>query len=483
MNSINYQQWINRSGEALLKALNSLTQIARIHADNNVLLAEAVEKFVQLIKKLGRESEYVSLHLSEGRFYFQEQKLYFRPANAKLFNRMVCFLEDRAVFGVHMRSDLKDVDPKKIIAFFRLIDQAVYHDDPSGWLVDKTLENEMDWVSVAQTPYSPVEDDVAQLDELAQKRAAVRRTYANLFVSIQDIADRLATNKLVGMRNSVRLVQKMVDIIAEDETLFLGISTIRLYDDYTFTHSLNVAILAMCLGRQIGLSRLMLERLGLCGLFHDLGKVVISKQLLNKKGVLNDQEYAVLKTHSMHSARLILRLKSKDDRKSRILVPPFEHHMGYDHSGYPKVATDPRISLFGRILTIADVYDAMTSPRVYRKEAMSPDKALAYMKTQAGTQFDPILLKVFIAMLGVYPAGTVVKLDSGDLGIVKQAFSSTDSSRPVIQCLVRDNGETYRKGAVIDLGERDHDTGLYQYKIIETFHPSTMGIQAAEFLV
>jgi HD-GYP domain-containing protein (c-di-GMP phosphodiesterase class II) len=320
------------------------------------------------------------------------------------------------------------------------------------------------------------------VDDLAARKAKVRKSYANILSSIKDTAHKLSANQGVGLRNSVRLVQKMVDLIRENETLFIGISTIRIYDDYTYAHSLNVAILAMCLGKRIGLSNMTLERLGMCGLFHDLGKVEIPKGVLNKQGKLNGEEFALIQTHSMHSARLILKLKANGDRKSKLLVPPFEHHMGFDYSGYPKVSLESGISLFGRIITIADVYDAVTSPRVYRSHAMSPDKALAMMMEQAGTKFDPILLKVFIRMLGRYPIGTVVRLGSGEIGVVIGG-SEKHFSRPRVQLLFRDDKKRYRKGAFVDLSERDSKTNQYTHVIRSTMHPAAIGVQPAEFIV
>ena len=480
--SNDYQKQINRSGESLLKAINGLTQIARIHMDNNKLCLDAIQKFIHLIQNLGRDNKDISIHLSDGRFYFQEQKLFLRPVNAKLFNRMVPFFEDRDIHGLHIKVDLADTAPKKIIIFFRIVGQAIQHEDPSGWLTEKIIELGLNWIALAKTPLKPGGVDSSPPDELALKKANVRKSYANVLSSVKETARKLIANQSVGLRSSVRLVQKMVDLIKEDEPLFLGISTIRIYDDYTYAHSLNVSILAMCVGKRIGLNHIMLERLGLCGLFHDLGKIEIPKQLLNKREALSEQEYAIIKTHSMHSARLILKIKANSDRKSKILVPPFEHHMGYDNSGYPKADTGSRISLFGRILTIVDVYDAITSPRIYRKEAMSPDKALAHMISQSGTHFDPILLKVFINMLGTYPSGTLVRLNSGEMGIVTKYSKGADHDRPVIQLIVRDAQKQYRKGAVVDLAERDSDTDQYEYHITESMHPSCIGVQAAAFI-
>lgn len=487
--AIDYYKQIGQSGEALIKAINSLTQIARMHLDNNDLLVDAAKKFIGLIEKLGQNRDNVSIRHSDGRFYFQEEKLYLRRANKRLFNRMLRYLENRSIYGFHFKSNLRGVAYSKIIDFARLVNRAVQHDDPSEWLGIQLERNDLNWVDINQhyaiQPSEPIVPfaEIPKPDELAAKKEQARKSYAHVLSSVKEVAHKLSSNQNVGMRNSVRLIQKMVDMITEDESFFLILSTLRIYDDYTYLHSLNVAILSMCLGKRIGLTHIALERLGLCGLFHDLGKVEISKHILNKRGRLEDEEYAELKKHSMHSARLILKMKTKRDRKVKILMPPFEHHMGYDHSGYPRINTRRNISLFGRILTIADVYDAITSPRIYRQLGLSPDKALGYMMTQSGSFFDPILLKVFINMLGAYPVGTLLKLDTGEMGIVIQSSIVTDRTRPMVQLLAGDAQQKYTKGPIVNLSERDAQTGLYQRNISESMHPSSMGIQAAEFLI
>ncbi len=470
----------NQIGENFLKAIYNLSQITRLYMDNNVLLVENIKKFIQFIKKASVEEEEVAIVLSEGRFYYQDHKLLLRRSNAKLFNRMVPFFEDRGISSIYFQSAPANLTPKKISTFFHLLNQTAKQDDPFNWLMDKIIEHEIRWVTISQPPLSRKNSRIEPLDELGLKKQTVRRSYANVLKSTREIAHKLSSNKPVGIYKSVRLVQNMVDIIMEDEILFMSISTVRIYDDYTFSHSLNVSILAMCLGKRIGLSHALLERIGLCGLFHDLGKVVIPKEVLNKKGALSDTEFALIKTHSMHSARLILRIKAKNERKNKILVPPFEHHMGYDNSGYPKAQTGPKISLFGRILTIVDVYDAITSPRIYRQDACSPDEALKRMLSQSGTHFDPILLKVFINMLGKYPVGTLVKLDNGEMGLVKKP-SKGMLTRPVVQLLVPETPRKYRKGAVVDLSDRDEKTGHYYHSITKSMHPSSFDIQPAEY--
>lgn len=473
----NYQ-----NGENLLKAIYNLSQITKLYMDNNKLLVETIEKFIHILKKASDEEGEVTIQLSEGSLYFQGHKLLLRRDNTKLFNRMVPFFEDRDIFGLNIQSAPAYLTPKKIIIFFRLMNQMTGHDDPFNWLADKIIEHEIRWVTISQKTTSQQNSWDEPLDELSHKKNLVRKSYASTLTSIKDIAHKLSSKKPVGIRNAVRFVQNMADIIMEDEALFMCISTVRIYDDYTFTHSLNVSILAMCLGKRIGLSNVLLERLGLCGLFHDLGKVEIPVKVLNKKDALSKEEFALLQTHTMHSARLILKLKAKNERKNKILVPPFEHHMGYDQSGYPKTPTGLGISLFGRILTIVDVYDAITSPRIYRKKAYSPDEALKKILAQSGTHFDPILVKIFINMMGKYPVGTLVELDNGDIGLVQKP-SKNLLSRPIVQLLIPKATQGYRKGATVDLSNRDNKSGHYYRNITKTLHPADLGIQPAEFFL
>lgn len=484
-----YYKQISQSGEDLIKIIVGLTQIAKIHLDNNPLLVETAEKCLGLITQAGQKEDGVSIVHSDGRFYFQNQKLYIRPENRRIFNRMLQYLEKRDIYSLHFKSSLQGVSKASVITFARLIDQADKHNTPSEWLKGQFEDNEIHWVDInenvldSSTDQIRQTDDIAQPDELALKKAQARKHYAQVLGSVKEVSHKLASSRNVGIRNTVRLIQKMVDIVTEDESLFSILGTVRIYDDYTYIHSLNVAILSMCLGKQIGLDHMMLERLGLCGLFHDLGKLEIPKPILTKRGRLEDEEFAVIKTHPVHSARLILKLKARRDRKIKILMAPFEHHMRYDRSGYPQIGGNRGISLFGRILTIADVYDAITSPRIYRGKIVSPDKALGYMLAQSGASFDPILLKVFINMLGAYPVGTLVKLDTGEMGIVMGRSKSKDKTRPIIQLLEADPKNKYKKGPIVDISERHRQSGTYHRNITETMHPADMGIQAAHFLL
>jgi HD-GYP domain-containing protein (c-di-GMP phosphodiesterase class II) len=241
-------------------------------------------------------------------------------------------------------------------------------------------------------------------------------------------------------------------------------------------------MLSLCLGRRINLSRRTLASLGICALFHDLGKIEIPKEVLHKKDMLDNSELKLIEEHSLNSARLLLKLKASPDSKARILVPLFEHHLKYDLSGYPRADWKKPLTLFGKIISIADKYDNLTSLRAYRKSLLSPDRALGYMLDHAGKDFDPILIKVFINILGVYPVGTLLRLDTDELALVVSSPSRNFSKRPLVCVLEKEGEGSYKKREIINLDERDTETGNYAREIIETYHPATFGIQPVQHM-
>lgn len=278
------------------------------------------------------------------------------------------------------------------------------------------------------------------------------------------------------------MVQSMVDVAVEDEAILLGLGTIKDYDDYTYTHSVNVAVLALCLGNRIGLSRASLERLGICGFFHDLGKVEVPREIVNKPGTLSKTEWKEMQKHPLSSVRQILKLQASHDLKSKILLAPFEHHIRHDLTGYPKIHFIKQISLFGRILHITDVYDAITTPRVYRPLALSPDQALSVILEGSGTDFDPILLKVFAKMMGTYPVGTLLQFDTGEMRLVTDHPVESKEGVPRIVLLEKDEKGGVRRGKTVNLSEKERDAGAYHRNVVRSLNAASHGIQPADFI-
>ena len=472
--------------EDFLRTFYKLVYMAKIHQDNNQLLIECLDDFMQVIDRLFLDDDQITIQISRGNIYLQDEKLRYRREIESLINNLIQYFEKRNLQGLRYSIVIQDTPAKEILAFSRTLNNTEQKEDSLNWLVEQLENQGLLWAEVVHEEDTlPVEqtDGINPQDQVQKRKEKARQSYFYALDSIKEVAQKISSQKKAGVRKTLRVIQNMVDLALEDEPVMLGLSTIRDYDDYTFTHSINVAILSMCLGKRIGISRTSLHRLGMCGVFHDLGKLDIPIEIINHPGELSESEFEEIKKHTIYSVTRIIKLQAARDLKATILLPPFEHHLKYDLSGYPKTNRKKPVGLFSRILTITDVFDAITSPRIYRPSAFSPDRALGWMLGGAGTDFDPILLKVFINMLGVYPIGSLLELDTRELALVMDTGKKFDGTRPMVVLLADDGQGGYTKVGVADLAERDAQSGAFQRNIVKSLHPSTRGIQPAEFLL
>lgn len=529
------------SGQKLLFSLFKLFQMVKIHQANNKLVVETIADFREALHAICEQFDGANIRVHRGRFYLNHERLPFAPSMLITVNKLIEYLQKRDIQGLRIfeKDDLSD---EEIVHFATLLNQAEREKDPLAWLQVQLDVANYTWVEffseqdkkaplqdsgmdisgedeeegqiladskakadiqssksgqdmastenlvppqefLARKNYSPVTMDLAQATYSHIMASMARKTYSHALTSVLDMAGKQTLKKRVGIQKSKRVVQGMIEILTKDESILLGMSTIRNYDDYTYTHSVNVAILAMCLGRRLGLPRRMVEQLGLCGLFHDLGKVDVPISLITKDGALTNDEYEEIKKHSINSVRQIIRLNADHVLKSKLLLPPFEHHLGIDLSGYPQTNRRTPLSLLGRILAVADNYDAMTSSRSYRTVPISPDIALKIMVEDAGSKLDPLILKVFIRMIGIYPVGSLLVLDSREVGLAASTPMDSDSGRPIVCLLSRGRNGKIQKGRFVDLSKRDEQTGKFLRNIIQCLHPYKFGIQPADYLV
>ena len=402
-----------RLGHDFLRALYHMINTVRMYQDNNQLVQTSVSSFQNILNELTISGD-ISLHLYRGRFHLGGEKLPYRRDAAFVVYNMVEVFSKRGIGSVNFLKSSRDTMPENIMSFIRIFNDAVRHDNPYHWLEQKLNEQDFSWIQIF-----PRHDEDATIDSESPEGKRYEKARKNYFLAIEavrEVANKVSQG-MVGIRKSRRLAQNLVDMIHEDASLMIGLTTIRDYDNYLYAHSVNVALLATCLGRHIELSDISLEHLTICGLFHDLGKVDVPKKVLLKHGSLTEEEWDLLKAHPTMGVRKILMLNANPFLRSRIILGPFEHHMNLDMTGYPRTQFMGHLSLMGKILHIADVYEALTAETVYRPKSFPPDEALRKMWGEAGKIFDTILLKRFIHMMGIYPIGSVVELSDGSIGL------------------------------------------------------------------
>lgn len=468
--------------EEFLHNFYSLTQLARIHRDNHRLVIEGITKFIE---STGRciQDDSLTLKISNGQLFVEDEKLPYNRTTKHLFDNIVRYFDARGLEGLRLSSAAPSASSKDILVFMRLLDSSGKQPDPLTWLTNGLETKSIAWVEIIKKSETSKDDNDSFHSDKAEREERARKDYTYTMASFKEVTSKLKGKGQVGIRKTVRVVQDMAANIIEDDEVYSAISTLRVFDDYTFTHSVNVAILSMCIGRRINLSRRSLARLGICALFHDLGKIEVPHEILSKPAVqLNRSEREMIEGHSLDSARLIARLRASSDSKAKMMLPPFEHHLKYDLTGYPYVNWKRSLTLFGRIIAIADAYDTLTSSRASRRSVLSPDRALGNIFDRAGIDFDPILVKLFIDILGLYPVGTMAKLSSGELVLVVSSARKKGAKRPWVCVLEKDIDGTYQKGETIDLDERDPETGNHLREIIETYHPASFGIQPVQHI-
>ena len=478
--------------ENLFTAFYKMVQAVRIHRDNNQLVIQSAEYFIQAVNRFDGDESHLTIQIISGRFYLQQEKVLYRRETANLINNALVYFEKRGLHGLSLSIAIQREDLREVLIFAHLMNKAASRNDPSGWLEAQISDKGLDWVEIISEPDPDSIHNLEGTDSLtismdADQENKVIKTaevaYAGSIASLKEVIGKVTDNRPAGIRQTVRIVQKTVDLVIEKRSILLKLSTLRDHDDYTYTHSVNVSILAICLGQHIGLTKNALETLGICGLFHDLGKVDVPLKILNKQGHLTDNEFKVIQKHSLNSVRHISKLRAPRELKSKIMLAPFEHHLKYDLSGYPRSWRSEPLSLFGRILTIVDVFDAITSHRIYRSEAISPDQALSMMSESAGKDFDPILLKAFINMLGVYPVGTLVELNTGEIGLVSENPEQSDGMHPLVTILIPAGEKGYTRGETVDLSERETSDGRYKRSVLKTYNPALFGVQPSEFII
>jgi putative nucleotidyltransferase with HDIG domain len=325
-------------------------------------------------------------------------------------------------------------------------------------------------------PYAERPDENDGDDALKRQARGVYFSSIGVCKELMDSAVRSPLN----LRKAKRLMLSAVGMIMKDESTLLGLASIKRYDDYTYNHSVNVAIYAMALGNRLGLPPKYLNYLGIIGLFHDIGKTEVSKEILHKPGALTAEEWEQIRQHPLQGAEMVLRLKGWGQVSALMIEGSFEHHLRYDLTGYPRVQRTQPPALFSRIITIADCYDALARPRVYRQTPYVTERILALLLQESGKQFDPLLVKVFINLIGIYPIGTLVLLNTGEIGIVTRIPADPALIATPQVCLLKRDGARFSKGDVVDLAETDA-AGAHPRRIAESLNPNDYALNIEEF--
>jgi len=282
--------------------------------------------------------------------------------------------------------------------------------------------------------------------------ATIKRLYSDAVSAAVDVWDSAQSEGRPDPTVARTMIDGLAQAVAQNRTALLALTTLKNYDNYTFTHMVNVSILTMGQARGLGIDGPLLREFGLAALMHDIGKVRTPIEILNKPDKLTDDEFTIMKRHVVDGAEI---LRMTPDVPALAPVVAFEHHLRTDGSGYPGGVTRPSLNVGTMLCSIADVYDAMRSQRTYQ-QSFPTDRILAVLKRSDGRQFDQHLVRRFVQLIGIYPAGTLVRLNTGEVAVVLKVYAP-DPYRPNVRILINTEGKRLDLPYDLNLWEKSED--------------------------
>jgi HD-GYP domain-containing protein (c-di-GMP phosphodiesterase class II) len=248
-----------------------------------------------------------------------------------------------------------------------------------------------------------------------------------------------------------------------------------MYDEYTFAHSVNTSILAVSLGTYLSFGKPQVAALGVAAMMHDVGKVKVPHEIINKPGKLTSEEWEQVKRHPVEGALILAETPAVT---KLAMVAAFEHHQHGGVQGYPQTGEAVRRHPFSQIVALVDAYEALTAARVYYSVQMPPDQAIRILLKRGGITCDHVLIKAFVNMIGIFPLGTLLKLDTGEVGLV--IHQTRDLMRPRVLILTKFDGSEKETGAEVSLLETVG--GRYTRSVTGTIDPNTALIDIKKYL-
>ena len=316
--------------------------------------------------------------------------------------------------------------------------------------------------------------DYRDAGQFGDEYPKARQAITTLTTDVTNIFDSVTKGSGLDVVKVKRSVEPMVESITRNPDACIWLARMKQADTYTYQHSIGCSIWAVALGRQLGLPKPDLRSLAIGGLLFDVGKLQVDKELIDANRKLNDEEYQIVQNH----VQLGLDAVKKSGLMNKDVLEMIEyHHERHDGSGYPKGLKGDQIPIFARIAAIVDCYDAITSHRSYAK-ALPPSMAIKMLYEWRDVDFQAELVEEFIQAVGIYPAGTLVELSSGQVGVVLSEYR-TRRLRPKVMILLDANKKPVTDVQTVNLLETTHTEDGKPLDIVNSLEPDAYGIDMA----
>ncbi len=467
--------YIRRRGRDVIIALYSVSRALKLYPLENAAVQNALQELTNLVADLLKHERELELRVSGEFIFINATRLRLDLDNYASFSRVLTMFRDA---GVGVCRVEEGAAGREWTALLTILQGAPTVEPPARLAY---VTGKLEGAQVRSFILSgPTDTDDEEFREKAKE--AAKRTYAQSVTVTKEVINSVRMGRSPNIKKIKRAVQSIVDQILNEETSLLGLTTLRDYDEYTFTHSVNVCIFSVALGRKIGLTKLQLYDLGVAALLHDIGKSRVPLEILNKPDGLNDEEWRMMSAHPWLGVLALFQMRGQAELPYRAMVVAHEHHMKADLTGYPKHLRERQMSIYSKIVAVADGFDAATSRRVYQTEPLTPVAVLAEMRNNPRRGMDPVIVKAFVSLVGHYPVGTLVVLDTFELAVVHAVNPVPEAiSRPIVRVISDERGNLLHPGSLVDLNQQEPGTGRFLRTIIKLADPERYGIRVSDY--
>jgi HD-GYP domain-containing protein (c-di-GMP phosphodiesterase class II) len=457
------KQLLLGTAKTAFQQLSGLMKNVSIYPESHPFLLSLAEKIVVTLEGLLAGRKEVAFYLVYGELFFETHSVPLDQSVSLLVEQFI----SREIGGIVFKPDLTTAELIRLAVLMSKEPESIAAE---GGIIEIIGREGISHIELHRVLL--VDKNTGGAIKEEQKKSA--QLFMDAIEAIKDVVQGVHLDKSISMRKLNTVVQTMVDNVLDNRDALMGLTSLKMYDEYTFAHSVNTSILAISLGTFLSFEKPQIAALGVAAMLHDIGKLRVPLEIINKPGKLTEDEWQEVKRHPINGAFLASGIPGVT---KLAMVVAFEHHQ-HGPSGYPQAAVRSEEHLFSHIVALADAYEALTAARVYYSVQMPPDQAIRILVEKRGKVFHPVLVKAFVNMIGIFPVGTVLKLSSGEVGLV--LHQTRDLLRPRVLLLTKFDGSERTSGAEISLLETTG--GKYKRDVVGIIDPHTSNINIKQYL-
>jgi len=439
----------------VLRGFSRIWRTAALYGRAHPVVARFADDLQHLLSSLLTHRPAIGIFLHEETFFVDNTILLEESLQLSL---LLSELKKRNILSIEIR---RGIEPYELRSFVDILTMPAAAVEQGGGAAAYLEAHSVHHIAVGNAQLNPV-----------LPQAGGRVDPGNVYRAGLHVVDELyaqaSSNAPLNLHHARVVVNTLADILTKDRLSLMRAVTIKNYDAGTAHHSVNVGILSLFMASRLAFDEPLTSLLGLAALLHDIGKVRIPLAILNKAGPLTEEERKVMQQHPVYGAQMLRDLAGP----SRVvMLVAFEHHANYDLSGYPRITSKARPHFLARLVQIVDVFDAATTQRRLYRHAQPPDEAMQFILARAGSTYDPALARMFLHEVGVYPVGTLLQLDGGELAVVSQPARG-DPARPLVKVI---DPRPEPPEFLYDLNLEEHPDRA----VVRSVNPAEVGVDVA----